>query len=173
MFRPLTVVAIAAFSLVGWHVYRAEEAATQLDRELRDLNKRIEAARERSQVLRAEWALLNEPERLRQVAQKHLPLEAMQPTQFVRMPELERRLPQAVAFAGPVSLFGTAPNTALAARPAGGALPAPAAAPGTSPGTSPGTPAGNMAMAAATAAALAAATAPRSVPAPLPAPAVQ
>lgn len=115
MFRPLTVVAIAAFSLVGWHVYRAEEAATQLDREMRDLNRRIEQARERTQVLRAEWAMLNEPERLRQVAQRHLTLETMTPDQFVRMAELERRLPQAVAFAGPVSLFGSAPEVAVAA----------------------------------------------------------
>ncbi|WP_420014344.1 cell division protein FtsL, partial [Teichococcus deserti] len=120
MFRPLTVLAIAAFSLVGWHVYRAEEVATQLDRELRDVNKRIEVARERSQVLRAEWALLNEPERLRQVTKQHLPLETMAPAQFLRMADLERRLPQAVAFAGPVSLFGSAPNTAVANATPGG-----------------------------------------------------
>ncbi|HWX46695.1 MAG TPA: hypothetical protein VNZ61_01405 [Roseomonas sp.] len=115
MFRPLTVVAITAFSLVGWHVYRAEEAATQLDRELRDLSRRIEAARERTLVLRAEWAMLNEPERLRQVAQKHLPLETMAPNQFLRMTDLERRLPAPLAFAGPVDLFSPAPETAIAA----------------------------------------------------------
>ena len=37
-------------------------------RELRDIVRRTEQARERTQVLRAEWALLNEPDRLRQVA---------------------------------------------------------------------------------------------------------
>ncbi|MFB9968632.1 hypothetical protein ACFFMP_00495 [Pseudoroseomonas cervicalis] len=139
MFRPLTVVAIAAFSLVGWHVYRAEDAATQLDRELRDLNRRIEQARERSQVLRAEWALLNEPERLRQVAQTHLPLDTMTPAQFVRLADLERRLPQAVAFAGPVSLFGSAPTALAAAKP--GAAPAPASAQANAqPGPAPAVP---------------------------------
>jgi len=115
MFRPLTVVAITAFSLVGWHVYRAEEAATQLDRELREISKRIEVARERTLVLRAEWAMLNEPERLRQVVQAHLPLETMTPSQFLRLADLEKRLPTPLAFAGPVSLFGTMPDTALAA----------------------------------------------------------
>jgi hypothetical protein len=119
MFRPLTVVSIAAFCLVGWHVYRAEEAATLLDREMRDIGRKTEAARERTQVLRAEWAMLNEPERLRQVAQKHLSLEAMTPAQFIRLPDLQRRLPNAVAFAGPVSLFGSAPATALASSAAG------------------------------------------------------
>ncbi|HWL79933.1 MAG TPA: hypothetical protein VNR89_03190 [Roseomonas sp.] len=115
MFRPLTVVAITAFSLVGWHVYRSEEAATHLDRELRDVTRRIEAARERTQVLKAEWAMLNEPERLRQMAQKHLPLDTMTPSQFLRLTDLERRLPSPATFAGPVDLFGPAAETAVAA----------------------------------------------------------
>jgi cell division protein FtsL len=110
MFRPLTVIAITAFCVVGWNVYRAEDSARQLDREARELTRKIDQARERTQVLRAEWALLNEPERLRQVAQKHLPLETMTPAQFVRLAELDRRMPGAVAFAGPVSLFGPAPG---------------------------------------------------------------
>ncbi len=117
MFRPLTVIAITAFCVVGWNVYRAEDSARHLDREARDIARKIDQARERTQVLRAEWALLNEPERLRQVAQKYLPLETMQPTQFVRLGELDRRMPTAVAFAGPVSLFAPAPGqqpTALA-----------------------------------------------------------
>ncbi|EHL97639.1 putative cell division protein FtsL, partial [Acetobacteraceae bacterium AT-5844] len=118
MFRPLTVIAITAFCVVGWNVYRAEDAARQLDRESRDIARKIDQARERTKVLRAEWALLNEPERLRQVAQAHLPLATMQPNQFVRLADLDRRMPTAVAFAGPVSLFGPAPGqhppTALA-----------------------------------------------------------
>lgn len=97
MFRPLTVIAITAFCVVGWNVYRAEDAARHLDRDLRDLNRRIEVARDRTQVLKAEWALLNEPERLRQVAQKHLTLETMVPGQFIRLPEMDRRLPTAIA----------------------------------------------------------------------------
>ncbi|MBO1074798.1 cell division protein FtsL [Roseomonas marmotae] len=127
MFRPLTVIAITAFCVVGWNVYRAEDSARQLDRELRDLTRRIEQARDRTQVLRAEWALLNEPERLRQVAQKYLPLETMQPAQFVRLQDVDRHLPTAIAFAGPVNLFGSAPETALAAAEPAGEAPAAAA----------------------------------------------
>jgi hypothetical protein len=77
-----------------------------LDRELREVNRQTEVVRERTQILRAEWALLNEPDRLRQVAQRHLALEPMAPAQFIRETELERRLPAARAFAGPPSLFG-------------------------------------------------------------------
>ncbi|RKK01870.1 cell division protein FtsL, partial [Teichococcus wenyumeiae] len=114
MFRPLTIIAITAFCVVGWNVYRAEDSARQLDRELRDLTRRIEQARDRTQVLRAEWALLNEPERLRQVAQKYLPLETMTPAQFIRLADLGGRLPVAVAFSGPVNLFGSTGETAVA-----------------------------------------------------------
>jgi hypothetical protein len=125
MFRPLTIIAITAFCVVGWNVYRAEDSARQLDRELRDLTKRIEQARDRTQVLKAEWALLNEPERLRQVAQKYLPLETMTPAQFIRLADLSGRLPVAVAFSGPVNLFGSTGETAVAeAKPAAPAKPA-------------------------------------------------
>lgn len=129
MFRPLTVIAITAFCVVGWNVYRAEDSARQLDRELRDLTRRVEQARDRTQVLKAEWALLNEPERLRQVAQKYLPLETMTPAQFIRLAELGGRLPVAVAFSGPVNLFGSTGETAVAeAKPAAPAKPAAATA---------------------------------------------
>jgi hypothetical protein len=97
--------------------------------------------RERTQILRAEWALLNEPDRLRQVAQRHLALEPMAPAQFIREAELDRRLPAARAFAGPPSLFGppevpaAAPEVLMiprsvaaapVAQPAASANPAPA-----------------------------------------------
>ncbi|MFD1111575.1 cell division protein FtsL, partial [Pseudoroseomonas ludipueritiae] len=136
MFRPLTIIAITAFCVVGWNVYRAEDSARQLDRELRDLTRRIEQARDRTQVLKAEWALLNEPERLRVVAQKYLPLETMTPAQFIRLADLGGRLPVAMAFSGPVNLFGSTGETAVAeatpAKPAAptavaAATPAPAA----------------------------------------------
>ncbi|MBO1080815.1 cell division protein FtsL [Roseomonas haemaphysalidis] len=133
MFRPLTVIAITAFCVVGWNVYRAEDAARHLDRELRDLQRRTEQARDRTQVLKAEWALLNEPERLRQVAQKYLPLETMTPAQFLRLPELERKLPVAVAFAGPVNLFAPPPGAATAVAAAEPPHPPAAAPPVTAP----------------------------------------
>ena len=105
MIRPLTLVTLCAAAGAGLYLYQVKHSVSQLDRELRDINRRTEQARERTQVLRAEWALLNEPDRLRQVAQRHLALDAMTPTQFVRMGEIERRLPNARQFAGPPSLF--------------------------------------------------------------------
>ena len=106
MIRPLTLVSLIAAAGAGLHLYQVKHSVSMLDRELREVNRQTEVVRERTQILRAEWALLNEPDRLRQVAQRHLALEPMAPSQFIREAELERRLPAARAFAGPPSLFG-------------------------------------------------------------------
>ena len=106
MIRPVTLVSLIAAAGAGLYLYQVKHSVSMLDRELRDVNRQTEVVRERTQILRAEWALLNEPDRLRQVAQRHLALEPMAPAQFIREAELERRLPNARPFAGPPSLFG-------------------------------------------------------------------
>ena len=106
MIRPLTLVSLIVAAGAGLHLYQVKHSVSMLDRELREVNRQTEVVRERTQILRAEWALLNEPDRLRQVAQRHLALEPMAPAQFIREAELDRRLPAARAFAGPPSLFG-------------------------------------------------------------------
>ena len=136
MIRPLTLLSMVTAAGAGLYLYQVKHSVAQLDRELRGINRQTEQARERTQVLRAEWALLNEPDRLRQVAQRHLPLETMTPAQFVRPAELERRLPPPRHFAGVPSLFapvepaGDGGPTAIALPPAAprGPVPAPAAA---------------------------------------------
>ncbi len=131
MIRPLTALMLLGAAGAGLHLYSVKQSTTLLERELRDIRRHTEAARERSQVLRAEWALLNEPDRLRTVVQRHLPLDAMTPAQFVRESDLARRLPPVQVFAGAPSLFAPTPGggtgqrePVLVARAAG-----PAAAP--------------------------------------------
>ncbi len=126
MIRPLTLLTLLAAAGAGLHLYQTKHAVSLLDRELRDIARATEEAEKRTQVLQAEWARLNEPDRLRAVAQRHLTLEPMQPAQFLRLNDAERRMGAAVAFAGPVSIFAArpeAPGTAsrvalLAAAPA-------------------------------------------------------
>ncbi|MGK7862983.1 cell division protein FtsL [Falsiroseomonas sp. E2-1-a4] len=105
MIRPFTILCFCAFAGAGAWLYQVKHQVATQDRELREVWRQIEQARDRTSILRAEWALLNEPGRLREVAQRHLPLEQMQPQQFTRLPDMFRRLPQAVAFAGPPNLF--------------------------------------------------------------------
>ncbi|WP_424134453.1 cell division protein FtsL [Roseomonas chloroacetimidivorans] len=132
MIRPLTFLSLVAAAGAGLHLYSVKHEVAELEKTLRETVRHTEQARERTAVLRAEWALLNEPERLRAAATRNLPLEVMQTSQFVRASELERRLPPAVAFAGAPSLFAPikgerAGEVAVASAPAETA-PAPAAA---------------------------------------------
>lgn len=135
MIRPVTLVSLIAAAGAGLYLYQVKHSVSMLDRELREVNRQTEVVRERTQILRAEWALLNEPDRLRQVAQRHLALEPMAPAQFIRDTEMERRLPSARPFAGPPSLFGppempaSVPEALIVPKPTVAAVAAPAAAP--------------------------------------------
>ncbi|HZF74567.1 MAG TPA: hypothetical protein VE033_01865 [Acetobacteraceae bacterium] len=176
MIRPFTIVSFLAFATAGAWLYQVKHEVTQLDRELRDIARQTEAARERTAILRAEWALLNEPGRLRQVAQQHLQLEPMQPTHFVRLADLERRLPTAVAFAGAPDLFAAPPVAAPQPRP--GVMlasvtvplaPRPAPAPSQTPASETPAPSALAAAVAAQRAQREAAASARPAPAPRPA----
>lgn len=139
MIRPFTILCFVAFAGAGAWLYQVKHQVATQDRELREIWRQTEQARDRTAILRAEWALLNEPGRLREVAQRHLTLEAMQPQQFTRLPEMTRRLPGAVAFAGAPNLFvpeHPAPRGDVmlaAAQVPAPAAPAPIAAPPTAP----------------------------------------
>ncbi|MCX7685020.1 MAG: hypothetical protein N2Z67_07075, partial [Acetobacteraceae bacterium] len=115
MIRPFTLLTFGIAAAAGLQMFHIKAGVTALEREIREVNRQIEAARTRSEVLRAEWALLNEPSRLRALAERHLSLEPIRPQQFARLSELPQRAPQPVAFAGPVALF---PEARAATPPA-------------------------------------------------------
>jgi hypothetical protein len=191
MIRPLTILSVVAAAGAGLHVYNTKHAVFLLDRELRTFAQGIQEADTRTQALRAEWSWATEQERLRGLAQRHLALEPMQPTQFVRFADAERRLPAPEAWTGPVERFGMrapAPGSAAPTRiallppepaaPAGGtalaALPATAAPvlaavdplPLPPPAAPDAAPLSAPVLAAVAQAALAAAAAPLPLPAP-------
>jgi hypothetical protein len=77
-----------------------------LDRDITNTIHATEAARERIGVLRAEWTLQNDPERLAQLADRFLSLKTVAPSQFTSMAELDKRLP-------PIKAPETAPGPAM------------------------------------------------------------
>jgi hypothetical protein len=109
MIRPFTLLCFAAFAGAGAWLYQVKHQVAMQDRELVDIRRQTEQARQRLDILRAEWALVNEPDRLRQTASRVLSLDPMQPQHFVRATDLDRRLPGAVAFAGAPNLFAVPP----------------------------------------------------------------
>lgn len=93
MIRPFTVVCMLLACGSGLYVYQTKHRALLLDRDIGHTLKLTEAARERTTALRAEWALLNEPERLAELSRQHLGLRSLVPSQFVTLADLGAKLP--------------------------------------------------------------------------------
>jgi hypothetical protein len=105
MIRPITLLCGGIAALAGLYLYHVKHQTQLLERNIVRTNQAIAAAQERSGVLRAEWTLMNDPERLAELAGKFLKLATVTPRQFTTIADLPNRLP--------------APR-ALPARPDGG-----------------------------------------------------
>ncbi|WP_027284435.1 cell division protein FtsL [Rubritepida flocculans] len=102
MIRPLTLLSALAFVGAGFYVFHTKEQVAGQERQLRELHREAEAHRERTRLLQAEWARLNDQERLRALAGAHLrDMQPMEPQQFLRAEDALRRLPAALAFVAP------------------------------------------------------------------------
>ena len=97
MIRPFTCLCLLSAFGSGLYLYSEKHRTALLDREIGRVIHETEAARDRTGMLRSEWAVLNEPGRLQAMAEKYLTLKTMAPTQFVQLAELSSRLPAPVA----------------------------------------------------------------------------
>ena len=84
---------LTAFAVVGlaFWAYRENYATQQALKETEELHAEIRAAHARLTVLRAEWAYLNRPDRLRELAELNfdrLQLLALRPEQFGRIDQV-------------------------------------------------------------------------------------
>jgi hypothetical protein len=122
MIRPLTFLCMLAAVGSGLYLYTEKHSAELLDRQITKTVHGTQAARERSGLLRAEWALLNEPGRLQTMADQYLALKPMAPTQFVQMADLGGRLPAVIV----PSTEQTAPTDEDSAASDAAPVPAPA-----------------------------------------------
>ena len=97
MIRPFTCVCLLLAGGSGLYLYQSKHRAQMLDREIGRALRQTELARDRIGLLRAEWAVLNEPERLAELSKQHLGLRQLSPTQFVAAADLGARLPPVMA----------------------------------------------------------------------------
>ena len=93
MMRPLSLVCMLVAVLSGLYLYRTKYRAQMLDREINQTLKLADDSRARSGMLRADYALLNDPIRLQELVDQHLGLKTTTPGQFTTAADLERRLP--------------------------------------------------------------------------------
>ena len=97
MIRPFTTLCLVAAFGSGLYLYTEKHRAELLDRQIARVMHETEAARQRAGLLRADWALLNDPTRLQDMADKYLALKPMAPGQFVQLADLANHLPAPVA----------------------------------------------------------------------------
>ncbi len=93
MIRPITCICLLLAGGSGLYLYQSKHEAQMLDREIERTMRATDAARDRIVVLRGEWALLNEPERLDALSKSRLGLKSVAPSQYVTAAELGARLP--------------------------------------------------------------------------------
>ncbi|WP_439578763.1 cell division protein FtsL [Elioraea sp.] len=122
MIRASTLIWAGLVVLAGLFLYQVKHDVQTLEDELAGVNRRILATQDRIHVLRAEWSLLNEPERLGDLAQRHLALAPMRPDQFARPADVAERV--ALSRPGPAEPPATEPRAPAAVAVATAETPA-------------------------------------------------
>ena len=93
MIRLGTILCAGVAAMSGLYLYHVKYQTQLLDRSIVQINQSIDATRDRTEVLKAEWTLLNDPERLAALAGQFLSLSTMAPKQFTALADLPNRLP--------------------------------------------------------------------------------
>jgi cell division protein FtsL len=124
MIRPITCLAFLLACGSGLYLYQAKHRVKLLDDQIATVAKSTDQLREQTRMLSAEWTLLNDPERLRTLANQFLTLQTVSPNQFTSLSDLDGRLP-------PPAPPGVPPVAAAAAPVVAEQTPVPAGTTGT------------------------------------------
>lgn len=125
MVRRSTLFWLVAAILVGCGLYQLKYEVQAKEERLARLNRQIQLEQEAIHVLNAEWAFLNRPDRLAELANRHLEMTPVAPAQFGKVTAIPERslvpvVAEAEAAAEPVVTASVAPP-----KPAAKAAPAP------------------------------------------------
>ncbi|MGH6750041.1 MAG: cell division protein FtsL [Methyloceanibacter sp.] len=91
MLRFVNICLVLGLVALAYVIYQVKYEARALDEEIASLNKDIDTERDGLALLRAEWSLLNRPERIERLAEKYLKLAPVQPRQLVTLDSVRDR----------------------------------------------------------------------------------
>ena len=91
MLRFVNICLILGLVALACVIYQLKYESRGLDAEIALLGKRIDEERDALAVLRAEWSLLNRPERIERLAQKYLKLAPAKPSQLLTVDTVSDR----------------------------------------------------------------------------------
>ena len=123
MLRFVNICLVLGLVALAYVIYQVKYEARALDEEIATLGKQIDEERDGLAVLRAEWSLLNRPERIERLAQKYLKLAPAQPRQLVTLDtvsdrDFERARVEVAATPTPPAAGGQASRPAAKPKPA-------------------------------------------------------
>jgi cell division protein FtsL len=91
MLRFVNICLVFGLVALAYVIYQVKYEARALDERIVVLHKEIEEERDALAVARAEWSLLNRPERIERLAKKYLELVPANPQQLVILDEVTER----------------------------------------------------------------------------------
>jgi cell division protein FtsL len=91
MLRFVNICLVLGLVAIAYVIYQVKYESRALDAEIVTLGKQIDEERDAIAVLRAEWSLLNRPERIERLAQKYLKLAPAKPVQLVTVESVTDR----------------------------------------------------------------------------------
>jgi cell division protein FtsL len=94
--RVLNFIVAAVLVLAAAHVYRIKFESTVQAERVAKLRAEIVRERDAIAALRAEWSQLDNPARVQALAQRHLALKPLDPTQIDTLDKLPERPPDLV-----------------------------------------------------------------------------
>jgi cell division protein FtsL len=96
MLRILHIVVLAALVLAAADVYKIKYESTLQAERVGKLRSEIRREQDAIATLRAEWARLGRPDRIQDLAQRHLKLKPLDPRQLDALDRLPERPPELV-----------------------------------------------------------------------------
>ncbi|MCW8835752.1 MAG: hypothetical protein OQJ99_05225 [Rhodospirillales bacterium] len=88
MMRSTTLIALVLAAALAGVLFKVKYEVIDLEADLSAVNRDILANQEAIHVLKAEWAFLNDPNRLRALSERHLGLKPVTPHQMKEFADL-------------------------------------------------------------------------------------
>jgi cell division protein FtsL len=123
MMRLINICVIAALVLAAADVYKIKFESTRQAQRLVRLRTEIRREHDAIATLRAEWAKLDTPARIQELARRHLPLKPTEVQQFDRLDNLPERTPDLVPMGLPDPIGTVIASPEAPDRSATGSLP--------------------------------------------------
>jgi cell division protein FtsL len=121
--RLINICVIAALVLAAADVYKIKFESTRQGQRLVKLRTEIRREHDTIATLRAEWAKLDTPARIQELARRHLPLKPTEIQQFDRLDNLPERPPDLVPAGEPDPIGTVIAKPEVLDRSATGSLP--------------------------------------------------